>query len=94
MTLKQQTLLKLWLEETVKANKPKLAMDFLLTCKITPSSNNNNIHIHWEFADFRFDLWPSTDKMWITDTMNKEKYTYLRMKDIQGILTVQFSDML
>lgn len=95
LTQEQQDYLNKWHGCLSKLDKAESARKFLNTCrKIKPESNNFNIHIYWTFDNYRFDLWPSTYKLWITDLEFKDKWTYIGLTDIKDILINKFSDML
>ena len=65
-----------YLKAKTKKEKVDTMIAYLNSLDLSWSSNNENIHIIFYIEDIRFDLWPSTDKMWTTNSLTKKKKTF------------------
>lgn len=55
--------------------RSRLAWEYLIALGYHPTSSNNNVHIQVQHFNLRIDLWPTTQRMIITDINTNEKET-------------------
>jgi hypothetical protein len=73
------------INKTEKQAKIEKAVKFLNSFAIDFISKNNNVHIYFYIDELRFDFWPSTDLLWISEK-DKTKRIYRTVKEIYTII--------
>ncbi len=82
LTEEQLELQKKWLAvpRRFKTDRCDLARSYLQSLGLVTASNNKNIHIFFTYEyteeDVQVDIWPSTERMWLTgkDSGRKDMY--------------------
>jgi hypothetical protein len=77
--------------KTEKQAKIEKIVNMLKHWNIEWISKNNNVHIYFWIDELRFDVWPSTELMWLKNPNDKKPSGESKIKKIHGtnnILTI------
>jgi hypothetical protein len=76
------TIKNIYLNTTNKQDKVNAAMDYLESLNLHYDTKNAGVHIYFYIEEYRFDLWASIEKLWVTNTDTKRKLIIQGTKEI------------